>query len=195
MKDLPISEWPFFNVSSDDKLSRLTTGRISSAEPVKVSSPSGGHLVAELDALSMASIQEKLQKAIAKEVVEALQGDIQKLAKGFVSAGSTTSSAMVAAVDLAALEARVACLVPSVLLDEGRAHRATFGTPVEVTTPDPVEFFEVREKIASITVTTGRNFGFGTIGYQVVRDTKSWAGYKTERNRAKKERRKLKGKK
>lgn len=166
LKELTISEWPFFNVSPDDKLSRLTTGRISRANPEIVADTARDKLVAELDALCMAPILEKLQRAVAKEAVEALQGDIQDLAESFVSVGSATSSTMAAAVDFAALEARVACLVPSVILDAGHSHRA------------------------AMPAKSNANFGFGTTGHQAVRDTKSWSGYNAERNRAKKERRK-----
>lgn len=73
---------------------------------------------------------------------------------------------MMEAMNLVALEARVACLVPSVILDAGHIHRAA---------------------------QANANFGFGTIGHRAVA-VSLYKGHVTK-NRAKKERRKLKGKK
>lgn len=160
------SVWPFFDVSPDDKLSTVT-GQLSRSKPTLSNVPKEG--------------TEKLFVAAADKARDKLIAELDMLSMAAASREMQRAA-------VADIQENIKELVKGF---------EKFHSAVESCSLVNIDYAKL-EWMTLAAAAPARNFGFGTIGHQAVRAVlrgKQWTGINTERNRAKKERRRLKGKK
>lgn len=164
------SVWPFFDEAPDDKLSTMT-GQLSRSKPTLSNVPKEG--------------TEKLFVAAADKARDKLIAELDRLS---MAAASREMQRAAAAVRVADIQENIKELAKGF---------EKFHSAVESCSLVNIDYAKL-EWMTLAAAAPARNFGFGTIGHQAVRAVlhgKPWVGFNTERNRAKKERRRLKGKK